>query len=225
VGIVDDVRHGRVDQEAGPEILVDYRQMLAVQDRWNASQRLRELLALGFMSFAARVSGDPAAYGPAVRSAVLAADPSTGIDAMAPLEDLLATSVARPRFYATMLGFFALVAAVLAAIGVYGLLSYSVAQRTREIGVRMSLGARPRALLGAVLGRGLLLTAAGIGVGLAAGAGLSRTLSSLLYGVVPLDPTTYALVAAGFAAIALVASYLPGRRAIRVDPVTALRVE
>jgi len=225
IGVVDDVRYGRLDQAASPEVMFDYRQMLAIQERWGAPKRVQEVFAFGFMSFAVRTTGDPAALVPTVREAVAAADPRAGIDAIVPMADLVSTSIARPRFYAVLLGLFATIAAILAAVGVYGVLAYAVVQRTQEIGVRMALGADRQDVMRLVLTRGLALAAAGVGVGLAGAAGLSRYLQGLLYGLTPLDGLTYALVTGGFIALALLASWLPARRATRVDPTVALRAE
>jgi putative ABC transport system permease protein len=124
-----------------------------------------------------------------------------------------------------MLAGFAAIAALLAAIGIYGVLAYAVLQRTREIGIRMALGARRDQVLGAVLARGVLLTVAGIAVGLAGAAGATRYLESMLYGVEPLDRATFIVVALAFAAVAALASYIPARRATQVDPMVALRTE
>jgi putative ABC transport system permease protein len=141
------------------------------------------------------------------------------------MEQLEASSRSRQRFYAVMLGVFATVSAILAAIGVYGVLAYAVAQSTKEIGVRMALGARAGQVLTMILRRGLTLTAAGVALGLIAAAVGSRAIESMLFGITPLDPTAFAAVAAGFAVIAALASYLPARQATQVDPIVALRVE
>jgi len=133
--------------------------------------------------------------------------------------------VARQRFYAVMLTGFAVAAGLLAAIGVYGVLAYAVVERTREIGVRMALGARPGQVLALVLRRGLFYAAIGIALGLAGAAAGTRYVQAILYGITPLDSRTFVLVAVGFAAVAAVASYLPARRATCVDPMEALRVD
>ena len=150
---------------------------------------------------------------------------NAGIDAIQPLEQLVANSVARQRFYAVMLGLFAIVAALLAAVGIYGVLAYAVVQRTQEIGVRMALGAQRGQVLTLVLWRGIALAAVGIGIGLAAAAAGTRYLQGLLFGVTPLDTGTFALTALGFVTVAALASYIPARRATRVDPMIALRNE
>jgi ABC-type antimicrobial peptide transport system permease subunit len=141
------------------------------------------------------------------------------------MEQLVSNSVARQRFYAVMLGIFAGVAGLLAAVGIYGVLAYAVVQRTQEIGVRMALGAERYQVLTLILRRGLLLTTIGIAAGLAGAIGGARYLQSMLFGIEPRDPGTFIAVAAGFAVIAVMASYLPARRATKVDPMVALRVE
>src|SRR4029077_15470391 len=134
---------------------------------------------------------------------------NAGIDAMIPLEKLVASSVARPRFYAAVLGVFAGVAGILAAVGIYGVLAYAVVQRTREIGIRMALGAQRVQVLALVLRNGLILTATGIAVGLAGAATGARLLQGMLFGITPLDPQTFVAVSLLFGLVAMVASYLP----------------
>lgn len=224
-GVVDDLRLGRLDWAPAADIFIDYRQLLAIQERWGMPTVQRELVALGFMSFVARTSAEPATLGPVVAAAVRAADRNAGIDGMAPLEQLMSESLARPRFYAVLMGLFAAVAGLLALVGVYGVMAYAVLRRTKEIGVRMALGAEPRAVVALVLGHGFAVTAIGVVVGLTGAIALSRYLSTLLFGITPLDPTTYVFVAVGFAAVALLAAYLPARRAMRVDPAVSLRCD
>ena len=149
----------------------------------------------------------------------------------APLASLLvalsapAASVAAPRFNTTLLSIFAAVALVLTIIGLYGVMSYSVAQRTNEIGIRMALGARRGQVLAMVLRQGLAPIVIGLALGLGGAAAGTRYLEGLLFGLTPLDPPTFAYVAIAFALVALLASYVPARRATRVDPLVALREE
>jgi putative ABC transport system permease protein len=225
VGVVADVRQAALAEEPWPEVFMDYRQVIALQERWGASPGAVDALAFGFMSFAVRTRGDPAHAIPAVRRAITAGDPQAGIDAIAPVDRLVASSVARQRFYTVMLAGFAAVAAVLAAIGIYGVLAYAVVERTREIGIRIALGARRGRVLGSVLGRGVLLAVAGIAVGLAGAAAVTRYLQSMLYGVTPLDRGTFLAVGLAFTAVAALASYVPARRATQVDPMVALRTD
>jgi predicted permease len=177
------------------------------------------------MTFAVRAARDPDALVPAINEALRTLEPRSAITSLAPLTRIVSNSLAAPRFYAAALGTFAGVALVLAAIGLYGLLSYSVAQRTREIGVRMALGAPRRGILALVLGQGAVLGSVGVVAGLAGAFGVTRYLSSLLFGITPLDPATFVAVALVFAGVALFASYVPARRATGVDPLVALRSE
>lgn len=147
------------------------------------------------------------------------------VSSIADLESLRFGSLVRPRFYAVMVGIFAVIAAVLATVGIYGVLAYAVVQRTHEIGVRMALGARRRTVLTDVLRRGVLQALVGVVAGLAAAAGLTRYLSTMLYGLTPLDAGTYAAVALVFIGVAGLACYIPARRATKVDPLVALRCE
>jgi len=161
----------------------------------------------------------------AVRSLIGRVDSNVGIDAMLPMEQLVASSLTRQRFYAAIMGMFAAIAVLLSAVGIYGVLAYAVGQRTREFGVRTALGARSRDVLAMVLRQGLVLTGVGICIGLFGAIALTRYLEGMLYGVQPLDPTTFGSVVALFTAVAFIASYLPARRATRIDPMTAFRYE
>ena len=223
VGVVEDMRQSRLDAEPTPQMFVDYRQVLALTQARQLPTATQERLAFGFLSFFVRTDRDPATLMPAVRSLVNRVDSAAGIDVMLPMEQLVASSITRQRFYAMLLGLFAAIAAVLGAIGIYGVLAYAVTQRAHEIGIRMALGAERGAVLRLVLLRGIALTTIGVVLGLAGAAGLTRYLSGMLYDLTPLDPATYAVVALLFAAVSLVASYLPARRATQVDPVIALR--
>jgi putative ABC transport system permease protein len=162
---------------------------------------------------------------PAINAVRRDLEPRSAITSLAPLTRIVSNSIAAPRFYAALVGTFAGLALVLAAIGIYGLLAYSVAQRAREIGVRMALGAQRRGILALVLGQGAVLAGIGMVVGLAGAFAVTRYLSSLLFGITPLDPATFVAVALVFAGVALLASYMPARRATGVDPLVALRSE
>ena len=223
IGVVEDMRQSRLDAEPTPQVFIDYRQMLAFTQARKMPTAAQERLSFGFLSFFVRTDRDPATLMPAVRSLVNRVDAAAGIDAMLPMEQLVASSITRQRFYAILLGLFAAIATVLGAIGIYGVLAYAVGQRTQEIGIRMALGAERGAVLRMVLRRGIVLATIGIVLGLAGAAGLTRYLSGMLFDLTPLDPPTYAAVAILFATVALVASYLPARRATQVDPVVALR--
>jgi predicted permease len=225
VGVVEDVRQGSVARPPYAEIFMDYRQIAELCERAGNPKLAIERLAFGFMAFGVRTRGNPEAVIPAVRQAVRGVDVNAGIDAILPMEQMVANSVARQRFYAVMLGVFAGVAGLLAAIGIYGVLAYSVVQRTKEIGVRMALGAERRQVMALVLRRGVVVAVIGITIGLVGAFAGARYMQSMLFGVEPRDPGTFAAVAIAFAVVALIASYLPARRATKVDPMVALRVE
>jgi putative ABC transport system permease protein len=225
IGVIADVRQRSLDRDPYPEIFIDYRQVMAVQERWGAPNAMIDRLGFGVMSFAVRTRHDSAGVIPAVRQAINRVDPNAALDAIMPMERLVAISVARQRFYALMLLAFASVAAALAAVGIYGVLAYVTVERTREIALRMALGARPRQVVALVLGRGLSCAALGIVLGLAGAAASARYLRAMLFGITPLDGDTFVIVAVAFAAMAALASYLPARRAAQVDPMVALRIE
>jgi putative ABC transport system permease protein len=225
IGVVEDMRQSRLDAEPTPQMFMDYRQVLALAQARKMPPAAQERLAFGFLSFFVRTDRDPAALMPTVRSLVNRVDAAAGIDVMLPMEQLVAASLTRQRFYAILLGLFAAIAAVLGAIGIYGVLAYTVGQRRQEIGIRMALGAERGTVLRMVLRRGIVLLTIGIAIGLAGAAGLTRYLSGMLFDLTPLDPATYAAVALLFAVAALVASYLPAHRATQVDPAVALRCD
>jgi putative ABC transport system permease protein len=225
VGVVEDVRQTRVERPSYPEVFMDYRQVMAVHQRMDMPKQRIEQISFGFMSFGVRTRGNPAAAIPVVRDVVRAADPLATIDAIHPMEEMVGYSTARQRFYAVLLGIFAGVAGVLAAIGIYGVLAYSVVQRTQEIGIRMALGAERAQVLALVMRRGVALAAIGISTGLIGAFAGARYLQSMLFGIEPRDPATFAAVAVVFAVVAAAAAYLPARRATRVDPMVALRVD
>ncbi len=176
-------------------------------------------------SFLLRVTGDPVAFVPGLRAAVREVDSGVSLFSVEPLAATLSQSTGQRRFTMLVLGVFAGVALLLAMIGVHGVLSYTVAQRTREIGIRMALGADRRSVRRLVVGQGARLVTAGLGLGVAGAFAGARWLSTLLYGVAPHDPVTFGAVALGLGVVALVASWLPARRAAGVDPIVALRVE
>jgi putative ABC transport system permease protein len=212
VGIVDDVRQEGMDRAPEPQVFMAYRQ-------WPLE---------GFplpQYYAVRTGGDPYGVLPAARAALRARDGEATLENIATMEELIAASLARPRTYAVLLGLFALAAVALAAIGIYGILAYNVAQSTREIGIRIALGAERRQVLTLVFGQGMVLTLAGIAIGLAGAFGVTRFLQGMLFGVTPFDAPTFATVVALFAAVAALASIVPARRATRVDPLAALRCE
>jgi hypothetical protein len=224
-GVVEDVRQESLTQETLPEIYVEYRQFLAVMERWPQHRGRQNEWAIGFLSFALRTSESPESVVPAIRGLVELVDSNVGIDALLPMTRLVAGSVARERFAAVVLGAFAGVAAVLAAIGIYGVLAYLVVQRTAEIGIRMALGAQRGQIMALVLRKGLILTTVGLTLGLAGAAAVTRALQGMLFGITPLDPLTFVAVAVVFGFVTTLASYVPARRATKVDPMVALRTE
>ena len=182
-------------------------------------------LVMSGMTILVRTSNDPLAMVSAVRNELQQIDPELPMAAVAPMDQLLADSLSRSRFTMLLLGIFAAVALVLAAVGIYGLIAYSVTQRTQELGIRIALGAQRRDVLRLVLGQGTRLTLLGVTVGVLAGLGFARLLSTLLFGVSATDPLTFACVAALLGLVGLAACYIPARRATRVDPIVALRYE
>ena len=172
-----------------------------------------------------RTTGDPLSIVGAVRNEVRAMDPDQPIAAVRPMTEWVDSSVAAPRYRTTLFVLFAALAMILAATGIYGVMSYSVAQRTHEIGVRMALGARRAHVLRLVVGQGMLLTLIGVVIGLAAAFGLTRVMASLLFGVTARDPITFGAVAALLITVAFIACVVPARRATKVDPLQALRYE
>jgi putative ABC transport system permease protein len=161
----------------------------------------------------------------AARNEVYALDGSLPVSNVSTLDAVVARSISQQRFYMLLLTIFAGVALVLAAVGIFGVLSYAVSQRTREIGIRMALGAHGRSVIALVVRQAMILVACGVAAGLACGLLLSQTMARMLFGVTPTDPATYATVAGVLGVVALVASYVPARRATRVDPIVALRAE
>jgi len=208
VGVVGDVRQESLAEPAYPQVYVPYAQM-----------PVRSIVV------AARGAGDPLALLAALKGSVAELDPSLPLSAVATMDQLVTATLARPRVNAAVLGGFALVALALAAVGIYGVITYGVVQRTRELGIRMALGAGSSQLLRLVVRQGMAPVLAGIALGgLGALAG-TRVLRSLLFGVGATDPLTFALVTGFLLAVSLTASYLPARRAARSDPMAALRNE
>ncbi|MBA3495920.1 MAG: ABC transporter permease [Gemmatimonadales bacterium] len=208
IGVVGDVRQAGPAGVAHPQM---YLPLAQVSSR--------------SLTIAARTGGDPLRLVPDLKHAVGAVDANLALSRVATMHDRLADTMARPRVNALLLGGFALTALMLAAIGIYGVIAYGVAQRTRELGIRVALGARSADVLRLVIRQGMAPVAAGLALGLAGAAAASRVLRGLLYGVGSTDPVTYGAVAAFLAAVALLASYLPARRAAHADPVSALREE
>jgi putative ABC transport system permease protein len=210
VGVVADTRDLGLGSDAVPTIYAPY----ALMPYWPA------------FSYVVRTTGSSTAtIISSSRAIIHAADPGVPVRGTQTLDDVLSAAVAPARWSAVLLGAFAMVALIMAVLGVFGVLSFIVTQRTRELGIRIALGASNTSVQGLVVGRGMLIVVAGLGVGLLGALALSRFMTSLLYGVTPTDPATYVGVGAVLLAAAALASYLPARRATRVDPIIALRAE
>lgn len=208
VGVVANLKYSKLDAEPGPEVFRGYRHNLS---------------GLPTLSVVARVQGDPLLIAAEARRRIAAIEPQESIHDVQTLEDVLSDSIAPRRFNLMLLTFFACAALLMAGVGIYGVMSYSVTQRTREIGVRLALGAKPWGIAGMLIQQGMTLAAAGILAGLAAAYVLTRWMSSLLYAVQPNDPAIYASVTAFLASIAFIACLLPAIRAAHVNPLTSLR--
>jgi putative ABC transport system permease protein len=172
-----------------------------------------------------RTTGDPAALASSVRDAIREQDPALAVFGLEPLDETVSRTVSQRRFTMLVLGSLAAVALLLAAIGIHGVLTYAVSERTREIGIRVALGAEPNLVVKLVVKEGMQLALAGAVIGLVGAFALTRLMDALLFGVTATDPMTFAVVSVALGVVAFVASYIPARRATRVDPILALRVE
>jgi len=208
VGVVGDVKYGKVEEAFKPQVYLPYTQPTE---------------PASFVMV--RTTNDPTQIVAAVRSEILALDSNVPIFDIRTMEERSADATSRTRFGALVLGIFSTLALVLAAIGIYGVMSYSVSGRTREIGVRMALGAQPRNVLALVMRDGIVVTVAGIALGVALALAATKVLGSQLYGVGTTDTPTFVAVSFLFAVVALAASYIPARRAMKLDPMFALRYE
>ncbi len=207
IGVVGDVRHDGLDAESQAEMYVPFAQA--------PNNEARTTIVI-------RTSVDPAAMAADLRGIVSTIDAAVPLDRIETMEQWVSASVGQPRFRTLLLAAFSFFALVLASIGLYGVMSYLVIQRTREFGIRLAIGATGGDILRLVLGRATLLIAAGLGLGMLGSLALARLIASLLYGVTPLDVVTFAAVALLLSAVAVLASYLPARRATRIDPMLAL---
>jgi putative ABC transport system permease protein len=208
VGVVGDVKHFGIDADARPTMYFPHAQALA---------RL--------MTVTVRTTADPASLAATARSQVWSIDKELSVSNISNMEEIVSTSIAQPRLVMLLLGAFAALALILAAVGIYSVIAYAVTQRTREIGIRMALGAQAADVLKLIVGQGMLLTVAGVAVGLAGAFALTRFMQSFLYEVDAIDPVTFAVISVLLVSVALLASYIPARRAAKVDPMIALRHE
>jgi predicted permease len=208
VGVVGDIKLTSLDGEVRPTVYIPHTQ-----------------LPFGLMTFVARTEGNPELLVPGVSAAVHGIDPELPLADVRTMEAVVDRTLARPRTVAVLLTVFAVMALTLAAVGVYGVMAYSVAQRTQEIGVRMALGATTDSVFGMVIGDAMRLVGIGVVAGLVCAAGLTRLLATLLYETRPLDPVTFIATALLLTVVAMLASFVPARRGTRIAPVQALRAD
>ena len=208
IGVVGNVRYDSLIDEAPPAVYFPHPD-----------------LAYPFMTLVIRTDGEPTAIAPAAQREIRAIDPNQPISNVRTMNQVMSEWVSRSRFNTLLLGLFAALATLLSAVGIFGVMNYSVALRTREIGLRLAVGAQPRQVLLLILRQGLLLTIVGVVLGLAASFALTRLLSGLLFGVTAVDATTFTTISVLLVMVSLLACYLPARRAMRIDPLRALRYE
>jgi putative ABC transport system permease protein len=206
VGVLGDVRNMSLAADVKPEIYFPYPQLPGLP-----------------LNLVVRTSAEPHTMVKAVEGAVFALDANQPVTAAQSMDEILDTGAAQPRFTTSLLGGLSLTALVLAIFGIYGVIAYSVTERTQEMGIRIALGASRGDILGLVLRQGMTLAGAGIAIGIVSSLALTRLLTSLLYGVSATDPLTFALAAGLFVAVAFAASSIPAMRATRVDPIATLR--
>jgi putative ABC transport system permease protein len=208
VGVVGDVHHSSLTRPANPEIYLPYQ-----QNSW------------GWGNFFVRTTTDPTALTRSFTEAIRSGDRTVPVTKVQPLTQAISDTVAETRFYTFLFALFGATGLVLTLTGIYGVISYTVAQRTQEIGIRMALGAQAADVLRLLVGQGMVLAAIGIAIGVAVAAALTRLMTNLLFGLSPNDPLTFAVIALLLAGVALLACWIPARRATRVDPLVALRYE
>ena len=213
VGVVSDARNAGLDKPAGTEIYMPFQQLRALAD----DLRVENIVV--------QSSSDPGALTGPVAAAIRSIDAAIPVARIRTMEDILHGEQARPRFLSLVLTLFSALALLLAAVGLYGVISYSVAQRTGEFGIRIAIGATTANVQDIVLREGLLLGLLGVAVGAIAATLLTRSIQSLLFGVQASDPWTYGFMSAALVGVVLAASFFPARRATRVDPVVALRAK
>jgi putative ABC transport system permease protein len=212
VGVADDIRQMSLAENPDPALYYPYLQ--TKQPFW-----------LSRMTFAVRTASNPVQLAAAMRGALREVDRDQPVIAMTTMQEMMAASTAEPRFQTRLLGLFSILALALAVVGIYGVLAFSVTQRTHEFGIRMALGAESADVLRIVLRRTVVLAGAGIALGTAGALAVTRVLAKFLFEVKPTDPATFLAVAALLAGVAVLAGLIPARRATRVDPMVALRYE
>ena len=208
IGVVGNVRYDSLIDESPPAVYFPLPE-----------------ITYPFMSLVIRTDGDPASLAPAVQREIRAIDPNQPVSDVRTMDQVMSEWISRSRFNTLLLGLFAALATLLSAVGIFGVMNYSVALRTREIGLRLAVGAQPRQVMVLILKQGLLMTIIGIVLGLAAAFALTRLLSGLLFGVAAVDVTTFTTISLLLVIVSLLACYLPARRAMRIDPLQALRYE
>jgi putative ABC transport system permease protein len=208
VGVVGDVKHSGLDTESGAQMYLPY-----LQQPWS------------FMSLVVRTQSDPARMAGVLRHEITAQDANQSVYDVKTMQQIVSESVSQPRLYTMLLGVFAAVAMILAAVGIYGVMNYLVTQRVHEIGIRMALGAQAMEIFKMIVGQGMLLALMGVVIGLAVAFLGTRVMESLLFGVSTRDLTTFLGIPLMLAAIAFFSIYIPARRAMKVDPMVALRQE
>jgi putative ABC transport system permease protein len=217
IGVVEDMQQGGLER-AGLPTMSD-----GAQPEMFSSYRQYGPMRLDSIFFVVRTAGDPAALAPTLRTVVREQAPDVVLDSVGTMEDRLLASLSRPRSYAIVLAGLAAFALAIALVGLFGVLSYGVAQRSREIGVRTALGAQTSNVVGLVLRSGMAITATGLAVGLITASLVVGSLKTILFGIEPLDPVTFAAVPVVLALAAALACVVPARRAARIDPLQALR--
>jgi len=211
VGVVSDIKNAGPVADPAPEMYWSYRQSNSGTTTVDVMVRVR--------------GGDPAAVAPALRQAVRGVDATAAVASITPMSEVIARSLGSPRFYFSLLGSFAAIALALAVAGLYGVVSYAVAQRTRELGIRSALGSSGARIMRLIAVEGLQLVAVGIVLGLAGGAAVTRLMTFMLYGVSPMDAGTWLTAAGAMLVVAMGAALIPARRAARVDPLIAIKAE
>jgi predicted permease len=214
VGVVNDTKQSSLSEAAPAMVFIPLAQ---------AAEGIKEIMQQS--SFVLRTSGDPLLLSGTIRSEMRQLDPNLPVRNLRSMEQLIGRSIAPQRFNLSLLSLFAALGLLLAAVGIYGVMAYSVSQRTHEFGIRMALGAQTRDVLKLIMRQGMVQALIGVGIGLFSSLSLTRLMKSLLFGVSPTDPLTFALIALLLTTVALLACYIPARRAARVNPLTALRYE